>query len=65
MYLKFPSSSLKGTSVEFLDQSGTNCLKALISSSVTSYKALAPSTVAVGTTVKVVAMPDNLVIPVR
>ena len=64
MYLNSPSSSLTGTNVEFLDQSGTNLLIALISSSVTLYRAIAPSVTAIGTPVKVVAIPSNLLKPV-
>ena len=64
MYLNSPSSPRIGTKVEFLDQSGTNWRKACISSSVTSYKNLAPSTTVSGTTTKVVAIPVNLLNPV-
>ena len=53
-----------GIKVEFFDQSGTNCLSALISSSVTSYIALAPSTNIVGTAPSVNAIPDALVNPI-
>src|SRR5210317_492242 len=53
-----------GINVEFLDHSGTNCLSAFSSSSVTSYKAFAPSTIAVGTVPNVKAIPAALVAPI-
>ena len=56
----FVSLSLIGTKVEFVDQLGTYLLKASISSSVTLYKAFAPSTTANGTAAAVAPKPTNL-----
>ena len=58
------SSSLVGKIVEFFDQEGTNLLRAFNSSSLTLYKALAPSTKTGGTTVTTPAKPVNLLQPV-
>ena len=63
-YFILPSSPRIGTSVEFLDQSGTKRLRADISSSVTSCIALNASTVPYGTPNTVDAKPNILFRPI-